>query len=324
MRLVGGGGRYHFFFDPPPPYEALAYGSFLFFGIPGVFWVSGDSWGIIWIWKRNKNKPKNKIEKGRRGKLNFSTNIWLYAYNYIYIYILPLYPQKSFPGILGAIVVKKNRKEKNDFAITSLESKNKKVIKPVFWPNGFAKCSKGLYPNLMLQKHCISTNVAKWGPHWGLPAIRTNVRFIALQGNCIFKAHQMGQNTMALTRVCAYLDFSDIDISGGARGGTYRSDAFTLIILRLHRPMAHLSEPRFRQSVGVPSHGRNCDVNTDTTNFAIWFEIVYYSLSLFQSLCNDFQLNTWINSTGYTAKYRAAEVLWSRFGPTIVAHLSRL
>ena len=150
LRLVGGGGRKKkkkkrkmifqkkfcfVFFPTPPPYEVLTYGSFLFFGIPGAFWDSEDSWGIIssslsslrlvggagrkkknersffvlfffffrpppslwsldlwlipflwdpWsflgIWgflrdHLNLKTEQKKIEKGRRGKLNFSTNI---------------------------------------------------------------------------------------------------------------------------------------------------------------------------------------------------------------------------------------------------------
>ena len=72
-----------------------------------------------------------------------------------------MYPWKSFLGILGAHCQYIEAERKITFPLHLLTTRTRKSIKPIFWPNGLAKCSKRFASKLDI------ANVAQWGPHLG-------------------------------------------------------------------------------------------------------------------------------------------------------------
>ena len=72
--------------------------------------------------------------------------------------LLPLHILEKLSGDLGRLSSKEKNKQ-NHFAT---EQDNCQTNVLAWW---ICKIFKDLCPNLILQKCCISTNVAKWGPH---------------------------------------------------------------------------------------------------------------------------------------------------------------
>ena len=137
------------FYSPPSPWSLDLWDSFL-----GSVEHSGNL-GVLEgspEFENGTKKGKNKIEKGRRGKLNFIiTNIYIYICSYIYIYIYTFISVEKLSRDPGGHCHQKKRKEKMTLPLHFLKTRTRKS-----WNQ-----SSGLMGLQSVQKIYIQTYITK-------------------------------------------------------------------------------------------------------------------------------------------------------------------